>query len=231
MAESQKVTALEKLIEGDDFRSAIVFVRTRNRATGVGAQLIGRGHPAVVMQGDMSQPQRERALQGFRDGKFEVLVATDIAARGLDIAGVSHVINFDVPNTPDAYTHRIGRTGRSEQAGAAFTFVTPNEVGEVQAIEKRLGGPIERRELEGVVPLQNALPVLDLEAGKAADIPADMIAGGAPPAPAPPAEPAASPAPAPPAAEAVQEQVSEAAEEPQRKDDTPPGIPPGMIAG
>ena len=105
----------------------------------------------------MSQGQRERALRGLpRRAVYDVLVATDIAARGLDIAGVSHVVNFDVPNTPDAYTHRIGRTGRSEQTGTAFTLVTPADADAVRAIEKRLGAPIERRELAELGRLERA---------------------------------------------------------------------------
>jgi ATP-dependent RNA helicase RhlE len=145
LAEIDKVGALERLLAGDDFRSAIVFLRTKRRAKRLAQRLDSRGHAAVALQGNMSQPQRERALRGFREGTYDVLVATDIAARGLDIAGVSHVVNFDVPNTPDAYTHRIGRTGRSEQTGTAFTFVTNDDADALRAIEKRLGARIERR--------------------------------------------------------------------------------------
>jgi len=146
--EGDKIGALERLLDGDEFRSAIVFMRTKRRVKKLAQRLDKRGLSAVAMEGNMSQPQRERALKGFRQGNFSVLVATDIAARGLDIAGVSHVINFDVPNTPDAYTHRIGRTGRSEQTGTAFTFVTHDDAKEIRAIEQRLGAPIERRQLD-----------------------------------------------------------------------------------
>jgi ATP-dependent RNA helicase RhlE len=146
--EGEKVGALERLFASEDFRSAIVFLRTKRRAKRLAERLAERGHAAVALQGNMSQPQRERALQGFRDKRYTVLVATDIAARGLDIAGVSHVVNFDVPGTPDAYTHRIGRTGRSENTGTAFTFVTPEDAAAVRAIEKRLGRPIERKKLD-----------------------------------------------------------------------------------
>jgi superfamily II DNA/RNA helicase len=147
LAEGDKVGALERLLVGEEFRSAIVFLRTKRRAKRLAQRLDERGRAAVALQGNMSQPQRERALQGFREGRYDVLVATDVAARGLDIVGVSHVVNFDVPNTPDAYTHRIGRTGRSEQTGTAFTFVTPEDAAAVRAIEKRLGAAIERRPL------------------------------------------------------------------------------------
>ncbi len=230
MAESQKIEALEKLVESPDFRSAIVFLRTRNRASGVAAQLISRGHAAVLMQGDLSQAQRERALQGFRDGKFTVLVATDIAARGLDVIGVSHVVNYDAPNTPDAYTHRIGRTGRSEQTGSAFTFVAAADVVEVLAIEKRLGKSIERRTIEGLEPLENALPVLDPNKGKASIIPDWMIAGGAPATPAAKPTPEVESAPVEEEAAAAEAVPAPEPEAPASDDSTPPGIPAWMIA-
>ena len=147
VSEGDKIGALENLLDADDFRSAIVFARTKRRAKKLAERLGGRGLSAIAMQGNMSQPQRERALKGFRTGQFSILVATDIAARGLDIDGVSHVVNFDVPNTPDAYTHRIGRTGRSEREGSAFTFVTSDDADAIRAIERRLGAKIERRPL------------------------------------------------------------------------------------
>jgi len=156
LTEPDKVGALERLLSGEDFRSAIVFLRTKRRAKRLAQRLEMSGHAAVAMQGNMSQPQRERALNGFREGRYAVLVATDIAARGLDIAGVSHVVNFDVPNTPDAYTHRIGRTGRSEQTGTAFTFVTPDDADAVRAIEKRLGARIERLQLAELGPIERS---------------------------------------------------------------------------
>ena len=145
LAEADKLGVLEHLLGGDDFRSAIVFLRTKRRAKRLAERLGARGHGAIALQGNMSQPQRDRALQGFRSNRYDVLVATDVAARGLDVAGVSHVVNFDVPSTPDAYTHRVGRTGRAEQAGKAFTFVTPADDCAVRAIEKRLGRAIELR--------------------------------------------------------------------------------------
>ena len=98
----------------------------------------------------MSQGQRERAMNGFRKRQFDVLVATDIAARGIDVEQVSHVVNFDMPNTTDAYTHRIGRTGRSDREGKAYTFVTGEDRSLVFQVEKRLGTPIPRREVQGI---------------------------------------------------------------------------------
>jgi ATP-dependent RNA helicase RhlE len=97
----------------------------------------------------MSQNQRQRAMDGFRKGKFDLLVATDIAARGIDVTEISHVINFDMPDTVDAYTHRIGRTGRAQEKGEAFTFVTPDDTPMVRSIEQLLGYRISRRQLDG----------------------------------------------------------------------------------
>ena len=155
LTERDKVGALENLLAGEKFRSAIVFLRTKRRVKHLAQHLEEAGHSAIGLQGNMPQSQRKRALQGFRDGRYGVLVATDIAARGLDIAGVSHVVNFDVPSTPDFYTHRIGRTGRSEQAGTAFTFVTSEDAVAVRAIEKRLGARIQRRRLSELGPIRS----------------------------------------------------------------------------
>jgi ATP-dependent RNA helicase RhlE len=155
LTEGDKVGALERLLAGEDFRSAIVFLRTKRRAKSLALRLDERGHAAIALQGNMSQPQRQRALQGFREERYDVLVATDIAARGLDITGVSHVVNFDMPNTSDAYTHRIGRTGRSGQTGTAFTFVTSDDTDAVRALEHRLGAAIERRRLAELGPIEH----------------------------------------------------------------------------
>lgn len=149
VAEARKRDLLGRLVEGDACRSAIVFTRTKHRARRLAQQLEKAGHRAVALQGNMSQAQRDRAMRGFRDGRFEILVATDIAARGIDVSGVSHVINYDVPNTPEAYTHRIGRTGRSERRGEACTFVTADDWGFVRATERMIGEPIPRRRIEG----------------------------------------------------------------------------------
>ena len=137
-----KQDLLKHLLDEPDFSSAIVFLRTKSRAKRLAERLVRDGRQAVALQGNMSQSQRDRAMHGFRQGRYKVLVATDIAARGLDVEGVSHVINFDVPNTPDAYTHRIGRTGRSERPGKACTFVTGQDRAQVRAIEARIGAEI-----------------------------------------------------------------------------------------
>jgi ATP-dependent RNA helicase RhlE len=149
VSEGNKRDLLEHILELETCDSAIVFTRTKYRAKRLADSVIKSGHRAVALQGNMSQAQRDRAMRGFRDRRFDVLVATDIAARGIDVSGISHVINFDVPNTPDAYTHRIGRTGRSECEGTAWTFVTRDDYGWLRATERMLGESIERRSAEG----------------------------------------------------------------------------------
>ena len=150
--EGRKRDLLEHILTEDRCQSAIVFMRTKHRARRLAEQLHRAGHRAVGLQGNMSQGQRDRAMQGFRKRNFDVLVATDIAARGIDVQGVSYVINFDVPNTPDAYTHRIGRTGRAELEGRAVTFVTRDDVAWLRATERKLGSPIARRKVDGFEP-------------------------------------------------------------------------------
>ncbi len=149
VAEDRKRALLEHVLRGDDCDSAIVFTRTKHRAKKLAEQLTRDGHRAVGLQGNMSQGQRDRAMRGFRSRQYDILVATDIAARGIDVSDISHVINFDVPNTPEAYTHRIGRTGRSECEGVACTFVTGSDRGWVRDTERMIGAPIPRRQVEG----------------------------------------------------------------------------------
>ncbi|MBD3220197.1 DEAD/DEAH box helicase [bacterium] len=149
VAEQRKRDLLEHLLGRDDCRSAIVFTRTKHRAKRLAAQLSKAGHRAVGLQGNLSQAQRDRAMRGFRARQYDILVATDIAARGIDVSGVSHVINFDVPNTPEQYTHRIGRTGRAELEGIACTFVTGEDHGWLRATERMIGAPIRRETIDG----------------------------------------------------------------------------------
>ncbi|MCP4544279.1 MAG: DEAD/DEAH box helicase [Chloroflexi bacterium] len=127
----------------------LIFTRTKYRARNLARDLTKRKYRASALQGNMSQNQRRRAINGFRDGKYDILVATDIAARGIDVTQITHVINFDIPNTVDAYTHRIGRTGRVDQTGEAYTFVTEDDSQMVRAIEKVLDAQIERRQVPG----------------------------------------------------------------------------------
>jgi ATP-dependent RNA helicase RhlE len=148
--EHGKSVLLERLLAEDGFASAIIFARTKHRAKRLALQLSRAGHRATALQGNMSQGQRDRAMEGFRSRRFDVLVATDIVSRGIDVDQVSHVINFDIPGTPDAYTHRIGRTGRAERSGKACTFVTENDTAMVRAIERALGASIPRRYVEGI---------------------------------------------------------------------------------
>jgi superfamily II DNA/RNA helicase len=115
----------------------------------VGQQLEKASYRAASLQGNLSQNRRQAALNGFRDGSYQVLVATDIAARGIDVSCISHVINYDMPDTTDAYTHRIGRTGRAAKTGDAFTFITREDEEIVRSIERVLGEKIERRTLTG----------------------------------------------------------------------------------
>ena len=125
----------------------LIFTRTKRRARFLARDLEKKGHNASALQGNMSQNKRQKAIDGFRDGKYDILVATDIASRGIDVAEISHVINFDMPDTVDAYTHRIGRTGRAAETGEAFTFATPEDAALVRDIERTLGKSIEQRRL------------------------------------------------------------------------------------
>jgi ATP-dependent RNA helicase RhlE len=147
--EHRKAALLLALLGTTGPGSVLVFTRTKHRAERVSKQLARAGHSATSLQGNLSQGQRQRAISGFRDGSVRVLVATDIAARGIDVSTISHVINYDLPDTVDAYTHRIGRTGRAERSGEAFTFIGRNDGQTVQALERALGARIERRRLEG----------------------------------------------------------------------------------
>ena len=149
VSEKRKRDLLDHLLADKGYDSAIVFTRTKHRARRLAEQLSKAGHRAVGLQGNMSQGQRDRAMQGFRDRSFEILVATDIAARGIDVSGVSHVINFDVPNTPEAYTHRIGRTGRSGNDGKAFTFITADDRDWIRATERMIGTSIRQEKVDG----------------------------------------------------------------------------------
>ena len=144
-----KVPLLRELLRDETMTSVLVFSRTKHRADRVGHQLQQDGLPATVIHGDRSQAQRVRALEGFRNGRSRILVATDIAARGLDIEGVSHVVNLDVPHEPDTYIHRVGRTARAQRRGDAFTLVAPEEEDDFHRIEQLLGISIPRAKIPG----------------------------------------------------------------------------------
>ncbi len=144
-----KTPLLLELLHRTDTGSVLVFTRTKHRAKRLAEQLIKTGYRAASLQGNLSQTQRQAAMEGFRKGAFRILVATDIAARGIDVTRISHVINYDIPDTTDAYIHRIGRTGRADRRGDAYTLVTADDRGMVSAIENVLGDKVERRTLTG----------------------------------------------------------------------------------
>jgi len=136
----EKRTALLKTLFAENgMASTIVFTRTKHKAKSLAVQLKKSGFNAVSLQGNLSQNQRRRAMEGFRNGSFKILVATDIAARGIDVSGVSHVINYDLPDTVETYIHRTGRTGRADQPGQAYTFTTREDNKAISLIEKALG--------------------------------------------------------------------------------------------
>lgn len=145
----QKLDMLLYLLEKHRSNQVLVFTRTKRRAAKLAVQLSEAGVSSTAIQGNLSQSKRQSAMNAFRKGKVKVLVATDIAARGIDVMEVSHVINYDVPDTADAYTHRIGRTGRMEQTGTAFSLVTQEDLSIVYSIERTLGKGLERRRVNG----------------------------------------------------------------------------------
>ncbi len=157
----QKFDLLLALLRRLDFQSVLIFTRTKQGADDVVRQLKDARHKVAVLHSDRSQGQRNTALRGFKDGRYPLLVATDIAARGLDISGVSHVINYDVPNNPEDYVHRIGRTGRAMTEGDAFTLATPEERGFVHAIETFIGKRIRQLSLPGFTYEGGAPPRVD----------------------------------------------------------------------
>lgn len=139
----QKLEALTRVLEVEPFEAAIVFTRTRNETETVAERLRARGYAATAISGDVAQPQREKTIDQLRSGDLDVLVATDVAARGLDVERISHVINYDLPIDTESYVHRIGRTGRAGRTGDAISFVTPRERRMLSAIEKATRGTVE----------------------------------------------------------------------------------------
>jgi ATP-dependent RNA helicase RhlE len=162
VAQHLKTALLMELLKQTDTESILIFTRTKHRAKRIGQELQKAGYRAASLQGNLSQNKRQDALDGFRNGSYQILVATDIAARGIDVLSISHVINYDMPDTTDAYTHRIGRTGRAAKSGDAFTFVSPEDEPQVRSIERVLNGKIERRLLKGFDYTKPA-PARDLE--------------------------------------------------------------------
>jgi ATP-dependent RNA helicase RhlE len=157
VAKDQKFDLLLALLEGAHYESCIIFTSTKVAADQIAGRLEKLNHAVVALHSNRSQSERVEALEGFKSGKYEVLVATDIAARGLDIAGVSHVINYDVPGHPEDYVHRIGRTGRAKNVGDAFTIFTAEEIDTVRSIERFIQAKIPRQKLEGFEYIYTAL--------------------------------------------------------------------------
>ena len=149
VASQLKTALLMRLLEQTDAESVLIFTRTKHRARRLGEQAGERRLQRCLAARKPVAEQEASGLDGFRDGKYQILVATDIAARGIDVTSVSHVINYDIPDTTEAYTHRIGRTGRAAKTGDAFTLVTNEDADMVRAIERTLGANIERRTLHG----------------------------------------------------------------------------------
>jgi ATP-dependent RNA helicase RhlE len=144
-----KTNLLKELLSKTKTDSVLVFTRTKHRAKRVAQQLVRAGHQVTSLQGNLSQNQRQVALTSFRNGSVKILVATDIAARGIDVLSISHVINYDMPESTDDYIHRIGRTGRVDKSGDALTFVTNADADKIRALERLLDAPLERRTLQG----------------------------------------------------------------------------------
>lgn len=162
--EHQKTEALQKLLSDQEMESVLVFTRTKHRADKIVKHLKKANIRADVIHGNRSQNQRVAALEAFRAGKARVLVATDIAARGIDVEGISHVVNYDVPMQAEDYVHRIGRTGRAQAVGSAYTLVTPLDEPLVKKIERILSQKLPRRRIEGIDPNASAFQQPDADA-------------------------------------------------------------------
>jgi ATP-dependent RNA helicase RhlE len=151
VATEQKTSLLKNIIKEREMTSTLVFTRTKHKAKSLALQLERSGFNAASLQGNLSQQKRQLALDGFRDGTYGILVATDIAARGIDVTGISHVINYDVPDTAETYTHRTGRTGRASRSGQALTFAGHEDAKMIALIERNLGEKMIRETSSGLV--------------------------------------------------------------------------------
>ncbi|MBN1473359.1 MAG: DEAD/DEAH box helicase [Syntrophaceae bacterium] len=145
-----KTALLKDILDKTEMESVLVFTRTKSRAKSLALQLDRSGHKVISLHGNLTQQKRKQALDGFRDGRYEIMVATDIAARGIDVTRISHVINYDMPSTTDAYTHRIGRTGRASKTGDAFTFVTGDDMGLAHSLKRILGEKLQYHNVDGL---------------------------------------------------------------------------------
>ncbi|PLX78042.1 MAG: RNA helicase [Desulfuromonas sp.] len=178
--EAAKTDLLLALLKNVDSGSVLVFTRTKHRAKRLGEKLGKLGYRSASLQGNLSQNRRQEALDGFRAGRYQILVATDIAARGIDVSQVSHVINYDMPGTTDAYIHRIGRTGRAARSGDAYTLLTGADQPMERALAKVLGQPIERRAVDGFTSPQLTACATLPESGRASRPSRQCRGGGNP---------------------------------------------------
>jgi ATP-dependent RNA helicase RhlE len=151
VSKTKKTALLKNILTEREMASTLVFTRTKHKAKSLALQLQKAGFSAVAIQGNLSQSKRQQAMDGFRDGTFKILVATDIAARGIDVSGITHVINFDVPDTAETYTHRTGRTGRATRNGHALTFADHDDNKMISLIERNLGKKMDRERLPVLV--------------------------------------------------------------------------------
>ena len=168
----QKLEALTRILEAEPFDGMIIFARTKLGTEELATKLQARGFAATAINGDMQQAQRERTIEQLKQGKIDILVATDVAARGLDVERISHVINYDVPSDPESYTHRIGRTGRAGRSGEAILFITPRERGLLKAIERATRQPVT------LMTLPTIKAVNDVRIAKFKDQIGEALAGG-----------------------------------------------------
>ena len=167
-----KLDAMTRILEAEPFDAMIIFARTKQATDELAGKLQARGLAAAAINGDIAQPQRERVIQQLKDGKLDILVATDVAARGLDVDRISHVLNYDIPYDTESYVHRIGRTGRAGRSGEAILFVSPRERGMLNAIERATKQPIEQMQLPSVEVVN------DVRIGKFKQRISDMLAQG-----------------------------------------------------
>lgn len=146
-----KTALLKEILDRTERDSVLIFTRTKSRAKNVAGQLDRFGYKVISLHGNLTQQKRQKALDGFRDGRYDIMVATDIAARGIDVQRISHVINYDMPATTDAYTHRIGRTGRASNTGEAYTFVTGEDAGLAHSLKRTLGDKLAYHSVDGSI--------------------------------------------------------------------------------
>jgi ATP-dependent RNA helicase RhlE len=174
VAQNGKMALLKHILQEEKIDTAIVFTRTKHKATSLALQLARDGHKVTSLQGDLSQQKRQQALNGFKSGRYHILVATDIAARGLDVSDISHIINFDMPETMETFTHRTGRTGRMSRFGRAMTFITEDNRRMAGTLEKMLGNKLEYREQRHSALVRVACPQACGKQKKVLGLPQDV---------------------------------------------------------